>query len=206
MVDDILNGEYKCNQGVYGTVYLLSRYYHSKQLPNHEIRKNILKWANDNKIQIGTWINSCIEEAQKNRYRLTQKVDIPIYQSDIDFILERFDLRNTRLVALSLLCYLRVFGDVDGVIQISTYSMEDWIGIRHQHISQRYIKELEQFGFLEIVQRGQTNTWNKQVGTKMNKFKINVPAEKDEEVIYSIKDNNILEHYKKLFDNRKIFR
>lgn len=204
MAKNLLNNPKTDNKAIYGNCYLLGRYLHQEGKTMEEAREILKEWLQkcgcEDKIH--GWLNGCISKAYQNNQRLTENQTILVQKEDIDEIIKRFDLKNTRLVALAILCYAKAFANNDNEFLISTYGLQDWIDIRHDHISNRYIKELINFGYLEKVTSGSITWYKNLVGQQMTRYRIKVPIHNKGE--YELKNNDIQKLYAEVFNKNAI--
>jgi hypothetical protein len=98
-----------------------------------------------------------------------------------------------------MLCYAKKHADKNGLFYISATGLSNWIGIARTNLSNRDIKELIDFGFLEKA----SETEIKFIKRK-NKHIINILAYKIKIKIinkgdYLIKDFNIRKEFEEIF-------
>ena len=193
-VKEYLEGKNINKKNIYRMCYLLSKWYKENGMTHEEIRNSIFKWANSYGIYITHNLNNIIYLALEDKLRLKDNIQIKINNGDIEEIKRRFDTKNTRLVALSLLCYAKAHADRDKLFSISLKALSCWIGITAQNLSTRYIKELYDFGYLDI---NRTTFKYDYKTVKQNIYKLKVDIHNNGN--YLLVDNNIMDLYSKIF-------
>lgn len=198
-VQQYLNGENINKETLYRTCFLLVKWFREQNISNKmEIRNNIFAWASKHKVFIDFNLNGCIDSAFNDNSRLTTDTIIKISQNDINDIRSRFDDKNTKKIALAVLCYAKAFSDSNSEFSLSCTSLGCWTNIHYTNVSRRYINELIDYGYISLVEQGNTKSvWGNKARTKMNRYKINVSIRNAGE--YILKDNDIDSLYREIF-------
>lgn len=197
LVDEWLRGENIDRQLEYRMCFLLCKWCleHNIKNPVH-IREFIFDWGHKNNIFFKINLNDCIKECLEDGRRLTNDNPIKVSSQDVHEITKRFDKRNTRLCALAFLCYAKQFANSSSEFKLPFVAFGKWIGIPYNTIENRYLWELEMFGYVQKLE--QNNKYNKKRGVnKTPVFRILVPIVNSGE--YIINQNNIRELYNKIF-------
>lgn len=201
-VEDYLAGKniYK-NECTFRMCYLMAKYYRDQGLAPIEIRKKIFEWGYKQGIYIAHNVNDIIKMAITKNEPLCTK-DAYVNQEDIKEINDRFSKKNTKLCALAFLLLAKVCQDKDGLIKFSQTDFAKWIGILQPNVSVIF-DELEFFDYIERIKLDDDATfaWNGRVMSKNVKYKIKVPCENSGE--YLLKNNNVLELYNEIFQNKQ---
>lgn len=183
----------------YRSCFLLTKWYRENGVENKfEIRKRIFHWASDNGIYININVNDCIDKAIKNERRLTSDNPIRISKADIQEIKDRFDNRNTRLVALGMLCYAKQFANQNSEFSLPIIAFSKWIGIAYNHLSSRYIPELIDYEYVSKKEQP-TFSWRGVTKSRSPVFKIKVPIVNEGEWV--IENNDIRKLFNDIFGN-----
>lgn len=202
LVQQYLDGKNINSNCLYRTCFLLAKWYKEQGVEDKlQVRTNIFEWANKYGVYLPLYLNACIDNAFGDERRLTENVIVRVSEEDINEIKRRFDNKKTRKVALAILCYAKTFANSKGEFRISQVSFADWVKIDPANIGRRHFKELIDYGYMSKVDGGASkhNFWNKDVKTKMNKYKIIVPIRNTGD--YILEDNNIDKLYEEIFAN-----
>lgn len=202
LVQQYLEGKNINSNCLYRTCFLLAKWYKEQGIEDKlQVRTNIFEWANKYGVYLPLYLNACIDNAFGDERRLTENVIVRVSEEDIIEIKRRFDNKKTRKVALAILCYAKTFANSKGEFRISQVSFADWVKIDPANIGRRHFRELIDYGYMSKVDGGDSkhNFWNKDVKTKMNKYKIIVPIRNTGD--YILEDNNIEKLYEEIFAN-----
>lgn len=200
-INSILKGERINKKYTYRSCYLLAKHFKSLGYEIIKTREEIFSWANKYKIYISDDLNSIIQRAYNDKHELMENVEIKISNEDITEIIKRFDKYNTRLTAFAVLCFAKKYADKNGMFYMSRTGLANWIGIDSTNLSNRHIKELIDFGYLEKVSQNEIKyiqRRNKHV-SKMLIYKIKVNFKNIGDYIFQ--DINIREEYEKIMSN-----
>lgn len=195
----ILNGNRINRKYTYRTCYLLAKYYNSLDYDPIKIREEIFNWGKKHQVYITDDLNSIIQRALHDNSKIINSVEIKISKNDIEEIKKRFDKYNTQLTAFAILCFAKKHADKNGLFYISQVGLSNWIGIHDTNISNRYIKELIDFKYLNKVSRNKIKyiARRKKTVSKLLVYKMKVDYSNNG--IYIFKDQNIREEFEKLF-------
>lgn len=202
LVQQYLNGENINPSCLYRTCFLLAKWYKEQGIEDKlQVRTNIFEWANKYGVYLPLYLNACIDNAFGDDRRLTENITVRVSEEDVAEIKRRFDNKKTRKVALAILCYAKTFANSKGEFRISQVSFADWVNIDPANVGRRHFRELIDYGYMTRIDNGSAkhNFWNKDVKTKMNKYKISVPIRNTGE--YILEDNNIDKLYEEIFVN-----
>lgn len=145
-------------------------------------------------------VNDIITSARSRSDRLKDNVTLYISETDINRIVRLFDSKNTRKLALALLCYAKVYANKNGEFDISLSALAGWCGITRQHISHSYLPELIELGYISKNKSEPTTVWHKAKKATTSRYapmrlKIEVP-------LYNAgKFQLIRNDFKKLYSN-----
>mgnify|MGYP000276849015 FL=1 len=193
-----LSGKNINEKNLYRICYILAKWYKEKGQTNKEIRDSIFEWANKNNIYIPYSVNNIIYHALKDNQRLKDNVVVRINENDIKEINSRFDRKNTKLVALAMLCYAKCFADSNKEFSISPIALATWINIDASNMRNIYIKELIDFDYIAKVEHNKNQfSWNKKYNNRLCRYKILVDLKNTGE--YQIVDNNIRSLFDEIF-------
>lgn len=200
-IDSLLNGKRINKKYTYRSCYLLAKYYKSLGCEHKEIRSRIIAWAKEHDIYITDDLNSIIQKAIKDKKKLIDNIEIRISENDIKEIIKRFDKYNTRLTAFAVLCISKKYATKDGIFYMSRIGLSNWIGIAETHLSNRYIKELIDFDYIEKINNGNFNYIKKRNKfiSKIITYKIKVSFNNMGK--YIVRDNNIREEFENIIAN-----
>ena len=158
-IQAILNGERINKKYTYRSCYLLAKHFKELNYDVITIRQQIFDWANKYKIYISDDLNSIIQRAYNDKREMEDNIEIKISKEDIDEIKRRFDKYNTRLTAFAILCFAKKHADKNGMFYISQMGLSNWINIAQPNLSNRCLKELIGFGYIEKVNKGDLRTF-----------------------------------------------
>lgn len=197
----LLNGERINKKYTYRSCYLLAKYYKSLGYDTVKTREEIFMWAKKFNIYISDDLNSIIQRAYNDKHGIAENVDIRISKEDIDEIVKRFDKYNTRLTAFAMLCVAKKYADKNGIFYISRIGLSNWIGIAQTHLSDRYIKELIDFEYLEKLTQNEMKfiRIRRKNISKIIMYKIRVNIKNEGE--YLVKDYNIRKEFEEIMLN-----
>lgn len=196
-VQGYLNGENINKKCLYRICFLLAKWFKQQGMSHIEIRQAIFDWGKKYHIYIEYNVNSIIYQALEDKQRLKENVIIKINSNDIEEIKKRFDSRNSRLLALAILCYAKCNANRDNEFIISGLALSHWIGIKSTNLSGRHLPELIDFGYISKIDTEKTYTWNKKVKSKSLYLKINVNISNIGD--FQLIENNIHDLYNQLF-------
>lgn len=129
--------------------------------------------------------------------KLTGDQEIYVSKSDIDEIVERFDTYYERIVALGILCFAKANADSAGEFKISQSAFTHWLNL-DKKTSRKYMKMLEDYGYIEKVGKIETKSWYQtMVVSSVGKYRILVPFKNSG--TYILSDNNIDDLYCQAF-------
>lgn len=194
-IKELLNGNRINKKYTYRSCYLLAKHYKHMGLDKVQCREAIFDWANKYKIYISDDLNNIISRAFGDKHEIAGSIDIRVSKDDILEILRRFDKYNTKLSAFSILCFAKKHADKNGMFYMSRIGLSNWIGIDQNNLSNRHIKELEDFGYLERAAKNDIKSIkirNKQV-SKMLIYRIKVDFKNSGE--YIVQDIDIRKEY-----------
>jgi len=200
----LLEGRRINKKYTYRSCYLLAKHYKELGLEKIDIRNSIFEWAKKFSIYISDDLNAIIQRAFYDKHNLVENVEIKISKEDIDEIFNRFDKSNTRLTAFAILCFAKKFADKDGMFYMSRIGLSNWIGIDQSNLSNRHIKELIDFGYLNKVSQEEIK-YIKRRGKHVSKMliykiKVNYANIGD----YIVSDNDIIKEFENIisiYDN-----
>ncbi len=201
-VNALLKGERVNKKYTYRSCYLLAKHFKELGCDLLRTREEIFNWANKYKIKITDDLNSIIQRAFKDKRSLVDNIEIKLSDSEIKEILRRFDTYNSRLTAFAILCFAKKYADNQGNFYMSLIGLSNWIGIDRIALSNRYIKELIDFNYIEKLTKNDVKLIkikNKQV-SKILLYKIKINFN-NKESIYIVKDNNIRKEFEEIIAN-----
>ena len=143
-----LRGEGIVKNNMYRACYLLAKWHKEQGLAPVDIRRAILDWAREYHVAIGLDLNMAILKAANDRDALKGGTVVRVGEDDIKEITDRFDSHKSRLVALAVLCYAKVYADKDRSFHMSAVALGSWLGISNSVLGSRYMKELIEFGYV----------------------------------------------------------
>ena len=201
----LLNGERINKKYTYRSCYLLAKHFKSLGYDLVKTREEIFSWANKYKIYITDDLNSIIQRAFDDKKDIAEIIEIKINKEDIEEIIKRFDKYNTRLTAFAILCFAKKHANKNGMFYMSKIGLSNWIGIEQANLSNRYIKELIDFSYIEKVSKNDIKhirIKNKQV-SKMLIYKIKVKYNNIGE--YIIEDYDIRKEFENIITNYEYY-
>lgn len=197
-VQEYLKGNNINPKCIYRICYMIAKWYAGQGLSHLAIREKIFEWGKENNIYIECNVNNIINQVMEDKTKLRENVIVKINENDIQEINKRFDTKNCKLLSLAILSYAKCAADSKGEFNISLLALSNWIGIAAQNISNRYLPELINFGYVEkITEAKQTFSWNKTAKSKSIRLKINVPLHNSGK--YEIAENDIFKAYDLIF-------
>ena len=197
----LLNGERINKKYTYRSCYLLSKYFKSLGYDLIKTREEIFLWANKYKIYITDDLNSIIQRAFNDKKEIAENIEIRISNEDIKEILKRFDRYNTRLTAFAILCFAKKHANKNGTFYMSRIGLSNWIDIAQTNLSNRHIKELIDFNYIEKVSKNDIKNIrlkNKQV-SKVLIYKIKVDYKNIGDFI--VEDYDIKKEFEKIISS-----
>lgn len=198
-VNQLLNGEKIDENNLQRICYMLARWYKEQGYDHLQIRKAIFEWANKYHVFLDFSVNSVVYSAMAMDTKLKGDVDVYVSDEDVSEIISRFDVYNTRMVALALLCYSKVYADKEGFFQLSDATIASWLGLNRGNVAARYMREAIDFGYIEKVKPKKASyTWNKTTRTKGSKLRLKVPTKNVGQ--YKLVNNDIARLYHEIFD------
>jgi hypothetical protein len=197
-VQHYLKGEKIDKSNLYQTCYLLSKWHKSQGMNYLQIRDSIYEWATQNNLIVKSYLNVIINKALSDKKPLTQNIIVYVNDGDVKEIVRRFDSKNTRMVALSMLCYAKIHANKMGEFSLSSVAIGAWVGIHDSNIRRRYIKELINFEYVEKISVPKNNKkWANGDEDKNCKYIIRFPLKNSGD--YKLVDNDIEDLYKQIF-------
>jgi len=195
----ILKGKRIDKKRTYRSCYLLAKYYKSLGYNMVDTRKVIFEWANKYKITITDDLNSIIQRAFRDKKELVNNVEIRISDEDIKEIISRFDRYNTRLLAFGILCYAKLYADESGLFYMSQVGLSNWLGISQSALSDRYLKELIDFCYIEKVSKKDVRLirYRNKHASKILVYRIKVKHENTGNHI--VRDEDIIKEFENIF-------
>ena len=176
-VNQYLEGKSVVLNNLYRVCWLMARWHREQGHTRLETRNKIFEWGNRHNTYIKYNLNDILNRVYDvENYISLKTTKVKINRLDIDNINERFDNKKTKLVALSLLCYAKAKADKSGEFSISSVNLGAWLGINRKMLVNRYIKELIDFEYLEIISKPSNNSrWNKPQDEQITRYRLNVP-------------------------------
>ena len=126
-VQKYLRGESIDKANLYQTCYLLAKWYKSEGQTHLQIRESIYEWADANNMTIKPYLNTIIDKALSEDKSLTENISVYVSDEDIAEITRRFDSKNTRVVALAMLCYAKIYANNEGEFSLYSVSLGAWV-------------------------------------------------------------------------------
>lgn len=156
MIEKYLDNKYVNPKALGDIIHLLCKHYiHEQGMDCIQAKQQILQWLETNDLYFNGDINKAVIEAGKDKKPLKEKEPIWINSEDIRIIKETVYTKNSRKVALFLLCYAKMYADRDRIFSIRISTMAKWIGIDKSNLYGRYIKELIDFGYIKPLEEKQ---------------------------------------------------
>lgn len=192
-VQEYLNGKNIDQRFSYRICYMLASYYRDQGLSHQAIRERIFEWGSKYKCFFDFKVNSVIYRVFEDNTPLRGECKCFINENDIREIRNRFDSKNTRMVALALLAYGKVCANKNGECDLSLYGLARWLGIDYSNLSSRHFREVIDFGLVSRVDT--KHSWTKSTRQKMIRIRYNVPLinEGADEVV----NNNVVAIFNK---------
>lgn len=191
-----LNGKYIYPRNLYRIYYVLAKWFYSQGMIKIEIRDSIFEWANEHGITVKHCLNDIIDYVIDSGIPLKQDIVVRINESDIYEINRHFDKKNTKLVALAILCYAKIYADKNKEFSLSSVPFGCWVGISDSQIRARYFKELIDYSYMEKIYTPKNNyKWGNREDEKTSKYKLLVGIDNSGDIIL---DGN---HINKLSSN-----
>lgn len=196
-VQEYLKGNFS-KQNLYSTYYLLAKYWKEQGQSAAEIRKSIFDWANKHGLFVKYKLNVLIIKVFSDNKKISDGTIAYVNNEDIDRIKTLFDSKKTRLTALAILCYAKIYANANREFSISSCSLGAWINIYHTNLRDRYIKELCLFDYLTKLEVPKNDkNWNKRDLDKSTSYRINFPIKNIGE--YKLELNDIEKLYNEVF-------
>ena len=157
MIDEIfevkqyLQGKNISKENIYRICYQMTRYYMEQGNNQEQIRSILQEWAKTNSISLKLDINDVISRAfYKEKDTILVSHVVKINKQDVACINQRFDKKRTKLTALAMLCFAKIHADENGIFRLPTVSLSAWTGLNRKSLTNKYIRELVDFGYMEI--------------------------------------------------------
>lgn len=183
-------------KNLYRIVTLLAKHFKEQGKSHIEIRNSIFEWGKQHNIFIKYKVNSIIYKVVEDTTPLQGDTVIKINKNDIEEINSRFSSKNSKLVALALLCYDKAHADKNKAFDISSVALSAWTGIAASNLSSRYFRELYDFGYLTKLESPQ-NTFKWDSDKKNSVYQLSVSTHNSGD--YLLVDNNIHDLYSEVF-------
>lgn len=181
----------------YRICFLLTKWHRENGVDSkYEVRKKIFQWAKENGVYLRINVNECIDKAFRNERRLTSDNPIRISAGDVEEIKARFDTKNTRLIALGMLCYAKQFANQNNEFSLPITAFSQWIGIAYTHVNGRYLPELIDYEYVSKKTQ-KTGTWKGSARTRSPIFKIHVPIVNEGQWV--LENNDIRKLFNEIF-------
>lgn len=202
LVKDLLNGTGINKKCLYQHCYLMAKYYLQRGCTFLETRQEIFDLATKYGLYLDARslnLNQIIYKAKDDKRPLRKDMLVYISEADINRITERFNNTRTQKIALALLCYAKAAADSDNCFDISVLLFSNWIGLDHTQLYRKYLKELQTFGYIELVDKNQNKTFSRsnKIKSKSARFKLLVPFKNLGE--YQLHGNDIDSLYNECF-------
>lgn len=169
-VKEYLDGKKITERGRYRAAYMIARWYTQEGCTFRETRDKIFEWAKrtDNFLKYN--VNDIIESARNCDDRLKDNVTLYISETDVNRIVTLFDGKNTRKLALALLCYAKVYANKNKEFDVSLSALSEWCGVTRQHISHSYLPELIKLGYITKLDSSAITVWHRAKKTTTSKY------------------------------------
>ena len=190
-----INGENINKEYTYRTCYLIAKYYLAQGKSALETRELIFEWANRHSVYISSSLSGIVYKASVDGVVPRGETDVFISDGDIEEIKRRFDTKNTRMVALALLCYGKACADQNGECSLSTLALANWIGMNRGNMLNRCMPQM--YGFSFISQVKPKYRWDRDGRDKMTHIRFEVPLVNEGK--YRLEDNNIAKLFSEIF-------
>lgn len=202
-VQEYLGGKKVSERGRYRAAYLIARWYTQEGCDFKETRARVYDWAKSSGNYIKYNVNDIVTAARQCKDRLKDNPKLCVSEADINRIVELFDASKTRLLALAILCYAKVYANSNGEFNISVSALADWIGVAQSSLVKRYIPELEQLGYLTKLGAEKTaHTWHRGKEHQTNKYRttrMKISAPLHNAGPYRLEHNNIGQLFDEIF-------
>jgi hypothetical protein len=204
--EELLNGR-KFNDSYFFSAYcVLIRYYKYHGLSKDKTKENILEWENKFCYDRYFDLTNAIDRVYDINDEFKKDVRVNISKKDIEEINFRFDSINMKKIAFAMLCYAKVKANKDGVFYINFGELSEWIYISSNNIHSRYMKDLEQWGYIEkLPSEKNIYSWNKDNSKKFysrSKIKIKVDFDNNCDADWVLNNNDILDLFYKIFPRK----
>lgn len=198
-VKQYLKGNNLSRRIEYRICLLLSKWFYEQGCTTVEaIRTQLIQWAKANNFYITIAMNPIAARVIRHQMKLLDYGPIRISQEDVTIIKERFDSHMERLMALSILCYSKAYGDAQGKFKLSTSMFSIWLGI-NKITTKKYLALLEDMEYILPVETSHVSVWyQKEAVNTLNLYRLNVPARN--EGTYILKENDIHQLYAQIFE------
>ena len=198
-VKQYLKGNNLSRRIEYRICLLLSKWFYEQGCTTVEaIRTQLIQWAKANNFYITIAMNPIAARVIRHQMKLLDYGPIRISQEDVTIIKERFDSHMERLMALSILCYSKAYGDAQGKFKLSTSMFSIWLGI-NKITTKKYLALLEDMEYILPVETSHVSVWyHKEAVNTLNLYRLNVPARN--EGTYILKENDIHQLYAQIFE------
>lgn len=170
MVESYLNGENIPVRALDDCIFQISKYYKEKGINKIDAKKNILKWLEENNLYFID-INNNIDNAYNTKSKLIGKFKVFINKDDINAINFAADFPTSKKIALFLTIYAKLHADESGTFKIRIATFSQWIGVRRENLYSRYLSQLAEYGFIEIVDN---NTYSKYLNKKHEEKRMSI--------------------------------
>lgn len=204
MIDEVLEvqgylrGEHLKPQNLYRICQLLCRWFCQLGYSRLEIREKVFDWAGRNGLHIPYNLNLIIYHASENPRPLTMNPCVRVSRREVQEIARRFDRKNTRLAALAMLCYAKVFSDTNGEFAISSVSL-GWLARHCRLQSAGYLPQGAGRLWLPFQGGGGSSrfAWERPAKSKCGRYRIHTPLINTGE--YQLDGNDIHGLYETVF-------
>lgn len=202
-VKEYLSGKKVSERGRYRAAYLIARWFTQEGCDFKDTRSHVYDWAKQSGNFIKYNVNDIVTAARQCKDRLKDNPKLCVSEDDINRIVELFDASKTRLLALAILCYAKIYANSNGEFSVSVSALSNWIGISQSSLVKRYIPELEQLGYLsKLGLEKSARTWHRGKEHETQKYrttrmKINVPLHNAGE--HRLVHNDIQQLYDEIF-------
>lgn len=175
-----LEGKDIVQENLYRVCFTILKLYHYQGMSKLSAREAIFEWATKNGIYIPYSVNSIIGYIwDYDKRRISECDSVRVSDEDIREINRRFDRKKTKLVALALLCYGKVYGDSKGEFSLSYAELSAWVGLGMSSVRKIYVPELIGFNYIATVNGKGAFHKHSKVLHQRTRFKLLVPV-KDE--------------------------
>lgn len=180
-------------------LHLIKYYLQEKKYKPHEVRLNVVEFAEKNGLDIKLNINRLIKYVtEEDTTVLSRDVEVIVTQNDVNEINSRFITKKAKMCALAFLCYSKFYlgrKDVlqqDGFFPLYQVDFANWLNIRPQNLS-KYVTELEQCGYIRKIHIDKKHNPQVEIWGKHNHYKLLVESKgrTQKEKVYKLKNNDI---------------